>query len=74
MVPKSLLEWYKTEEGQWFAKDLFGESNVEETHMIYENIQAQAMLVLKYLSDNNGLILFGTDNAFWPNLWQSTRL
>lgn len=66
VVPKNLLEWYKTEEGQWFAKELFSESTVEETHTIYGNVQAHAMLVLKYLSDNNGLILFGTDTPSGP--------
>lgn len=66
VVPKNLLEWYSTEEGQWFAKDLFGDSNIEETHKIYENVQAHAMLVLKYLADNNGLILFGTDTPSGP--------
>ncbi len=66
VVPKNLLEWYKTEEAQWFAKDLFSESNVEEVHKIYGNVQAHAMLVLKYLSDNNGLILFGTDTPSGP--------
>ncbi|WP_276388502.1 amidohydrolase family protein [Eudoraea chungangensis] len=66
VVPKNLLEWYSTEEGQWFAKDLFGESNIEETHRIYGNVQSHAMLVLKYLSDNNGLILFGTDTPSGP--------
>ncbi len=66
VVPKNLIEWYKTEEAQWFAKDLFSESNVEEVHKIYGNVQAHAMLVLKYLSDNNGLILFGTDTPSGP--------
>ncbi|MGL1886219.1 MAG: amidohydrolase family protein [Reichenbachiella sp.] len=66
VVPKNLLEWYNTEEGQWFAKELFSESNVEEVHTLYGNAQAHAMLVLKYLSDNNGLILFGTDTPSGP--------
>ncbi len=66
VIPKNLLEWYKTEEAQWFAKDLFSESNVEEAHKIYGNVQAHAMLVLKYISDNNGLILFGTDTPSGP--------
>jgi imidazolonepropionase-like amidohydrolase len=66
VVPKKLLEWYKTEEGQWFAKELFGEYRMEEVHSIYENIQAHGMLALKYLSDNNALILFGTDTPSAP--------
>ena len=66
IVPENLLEWYKTEEAQWFAKEIFSEQTVEETHTIYGNVQAQAMLVLKYLSDNNGLLLFGSDTPSAP--------
>lgn len=66
VVPQKLLDWYKTEEGQWFANDLFGEYAAEEVHAIYGNIQAHAMLVLKYLSDHDGLILFGTDTPSAP--------
>ena len=66
VVPKNLIEWYKTEEAQWFAKEIFNELTVEEIHTIYGNVQAHAMLVLKYLSDNNGLILFGSDTPSGP--------
>ena len=66
VVPKKLLEWYKTEEAQWFARDLFSEMSVDEVHRIYGNVQAHAMLVLKYLSDNDGLILFGSDTPSAP--------
>ncbi|SHI95027.1 amidohydrolase family protein [Pseudozobellia thermophila] len=66
VVPQKLLDWYRTEEGQWFANELFGEYGVDQVHTIYENIQAHAMLALKYLSDNNGLILFGTDTPSSP--------
>lgn len=66
VVPNKLLEWYKTEEGQWFAKELFSEFDVEMVHGIYGNIQANAMQALKYLSDNDGFILFGTDTPSAP--------
>ncbi|MBM1104543.1 amidohydrolase family protein [Aurantibacter crassamenti] len=66
VVPQKLLDWYKTEEGQWFAKELFGEYSAAEVHEIYGNIQAHAMLALKYLSYNNGLLLFGTDTPSAP--------
>ncbi|UII75162.1 amidohydrolase family protein [Flagellimonas sp. HMM57] len=66
IVPKNLIEWYKTEEAQWFAKEIFDELSVEEIHTIYDKVQAHAMLVLKYLSDNNGLILFGSDTPSGP--------
>lgn len=66
VVPKDLLEWYKTEEGQWFGKKIFGELTMEEIHTIYDNVQSHAMLALKYLSDNNGLILFGSDTPSGP--------
>ena len=66
VTPSDLLEWYQTEEGQWFARDLFGNLEREEVHKIYGNIQAHAMLALKYLSENGGLILFGTDTPSAP--------
>jgi hypothetical protein len=66
VVPEKLLEWYRTEEGQWFANDLFGDYSDEEVHSIYGNIQAHAKFALKYLSDNGGLILFGTDTPSAP--------
>ena len=66
VVPKDLLAWYKTEEAQWFAKEIFNELTVEEVHTIYDNVQAHAMLALKYLSDNDGLILFGSDTPSAP--------
>lgn len=66
VVPQKLLEWYKTEEGQWFANQLFSELSTDKVHAIYGNIQAHAMLVLKYLADNGGLILFGTDTPSAP--------
>lgn len=66
VVPRTMLEWYNTEEGQWFAHELFADYSSEEIHKIYGNIQAHAMLALKYLSDNEGLILFGTDTPSAP--------
>ena len=66
VIPADMLEWYKTEEGQWFASDLFSGYPPDEVHAIYGNIQARAMRALKYLSDNGGLILFGTDTPSAP--------
>ena len=66
IVPKKLLEWYRTEEGQWFAKYLFEDYSAEEIHAIYGNIQAHAKLALKYVSNNGGIILFGTDTPSAP--------
>src|SRR5690606_7803780 len=66
VVPKNVLEWYGTEEGQWFAYELFADFSTEEIHSIYGNIQAHAQLALKYLSDHGGLILFGTDTPSAP--------
>lgn len=66
VVPKKLLEWYQTKEAQWFARDLFEGADPDEIHTIYSNIQAHAMLVLKYLADHDGLILFGSDTPSAP--------
>lgn len=66
VVPGEMIDWYKTEEGQWFAKELFGDFPPDEVNKIYGRIQAHGQQVLKYLSDNGGLILFGTDTPSGP--------
>lgn len=66
VVSHEMINWYKTEEGQWFSKELFANSSSEEVNEIYGNIQAHGQLVLKYLSDNGGLVLFGTDTPSAP--------
>lgn len=66
VVPGEMISWYKTEEGQWFAKEIFGDYASEEVNKIYGTIQAHGNLVLKYLSDNGGFILFGTDTPSAP--------
>ena len=66
VVSKKMIDWYMTGEGQWFANELFGAYSAEEVHEIYQNIQAHAKLALKYMSDNGGLVLFGTDTPSAP--------
>ena len=66
VVPGSVLDWYRTEEGQWFARDLFEAYAAEEVHAIYGRIQAHAKRALKYFSDNGGNLLFGTDTPSAP--------
>ncbi len=66
VVPQGMIEWYKTEEGQWFVKELFADLPAEQVNSIYTGIQSHAKLALKYLSDHGGVILFGTDTPSGP--------
>ncbi len=66
VIPGAMITWYRSEEGQWFAKELFEGYSPEEVNEIYGRIQAHGDLALKYLSDNGGLILFGTDTPSAP--------
>ncbi|MDW3648962.1 MAG: amidohydrolase family protein [Bacteroidia bacterium] len=66
VVPAQMIDWYKSEEGQWFGKDIFGDMPPEMVDRIYGNIQAHALLVLKYLAEHGGLILYGTDTPSAP--------
>ena len=66
VLPAGLIDWYKTEEGQWFTKELFGDFPVDQVNKIYGSIQAHGQRALKYLFDHGGLILFGTDTPSGP--------
>lgn len=66
VVPPDMKDWYATEEGQWFARELFDGYSPEEVQTVYGEIKAHGLLALKYLSDHGGLILFGTDTPSAP--------
>ena len=66
VLPKALIDWYRTEEGKWFRKQLFGDYAPEAVRDIYALIQAHGQKALKYHSDHDGNILFGTDTPSGP--------
>lgn len=66
VLPKELIAWYRTEEGRWFAKEIFGDAPAERISGIYANIQSHGQTALKYLSDHGGRILFSTDTPSGP--------
>lgn len=66
VVPEKMIDWYKTDEGQWFAKEIVGEGAPKEIRSQFAGIQSRGQLALKYLSDNGGKILFGTDTPSAP--------
>jgi imidazolonepropionase-like amidohydrolase len=68
VLPQEMIDWYKTEEGQWFANDFKGERSPEKIVKDFSNILLQGQAVLKYMADNGGNILFGTDSPSSPTL------
>ncbi|MGB7394538.1 MAG: amidohydrolase family protein [Pricia sp.] len=65
-LSKEMIDWYTSEEGQWFAEEIVGQSSPKEVDSLFANIQSRGQSALKYVSDNGGTILFGTDTPSAP--------
>lgn len=65
-LPKEMIDWYKSDEGHWFAKEIIVQGSLKEVDSLFANIQLRGQSALKYISDNGGTILFGTDTPSAP--------
>ncbi|HXA36750.1 MAG TPA: amidohydrolase family protein [Steroidobacteraceae bacterium] len=68
-VPASLIEWYKSKEGQWFhdqiASEIGAESKLEPEKVVAVAI-ARVSHAVAFLAGQNGRILFGSDTPSAP--------
>lgn len=65
-LSKEMIDWYRSDEGQWFAQEIIGQSSPQEVDALYTDIQSRGQLALKYVADNGGTVLFGTDTPSAP--------
>ncbi len=62
VIPKNLIQFYKSDEGKWFENEITSESNLADMEKVYNNgIQA-----LTYINKNNGFLIFGSDTPSAP--------
>ena len=72
VVPESLLEWYTTEDGQWWRNRMRRSSYVSDLiesgnwQMIDADPIARVRTVLGHWAANNGKLLFGSDTPSDP--------
>ena len=68
VIPASMLEWFKTPEGQWFKKELAapGISDAKMFEAIENGPVRRVQQVTAYLASQDANLLFGTDTPSGP--------
>jgi hypothetical protein len=72
VIPAELIDWYRSDEGRWFAEKLradFGGADDERIQAIYERGgggRAASQMTVKYLAERDARFLFGTDTPSGP--------
>lgn len=66
VLPIEIIDFYKSEEGKWFAEIFKGGDSDELVYNIFTRILYQGQASLKYMSDKKGKILFATDTPSSP--------
>ncbi len=71
VLPAALIDWYKTEEGRWFAEELKREEGMQEhadstIHRMFDVPLKNGNEVAQYLAQHRGKLLFGSDTPSAP--------
>jgi hypothetical protein len=68
VLPPELISWYRTQEGQWFVREIaqdFGGLPVERIRKILAD-SVERRRAMAYVASNGGRILFGSDTPSSP--------
>jgi hypothetical protein len=72
VLPGGLIDWYRTDDGQWFADELradFGDVTDEHIREIFagdDGARGMSGRTVRYLAGRDGRFLFGTDTPSSP--------
>ena len=67
VVPKRLLAWYATPEGQAFRDaTAHGFASDDQARDVFDHVIAHAAASTRYIASHNGKLLFGTDTPSGP--------
>ena len=69
VVPRELLDWYRSEDGQWFARKMardFDGLPVEQIRSIFARIGDAGAAALLYFVSSGGRMVFGSDTPSAP--------
>ena len=68
VAPASLIKWFRTKEGAWFADLLAADENVprEKLPRIYDRLLDHDKSVVRYLAAHDARLLFGSDTPSAP--------
>lgn len=66
VVPNSLLDWYKTSQGQWYRNLIVGNRPPADIKKVFQTLLDQVNRATDYLQKHQGNLLFGTDTPSGP--------
>ncbi len=65
VLPKEMITFYKSNKERMYA-EVFGDAPPEVINRVFTGISKKGQSALKYLSDQGGIVLFGTDTPSSP--------
>jgi imidazolonepropionase-like amidohydrolase len=66
VVPKALLDWYRTAEGRWFKDELAGGASDAQMRGGLDRVLWRSAETTRYLAQRDANFLFGTDTPSGP--------
>ena len=69
VLPRELLDWYRSEDGQWFAREMardFDGLPVERVRAIFARTSDAGATALAYFVSSGGRMVFGSDTPSAP--------
>jgi imidazolonepropionase-like amidohydrolase len=69
VLPAQLIDWYRTEDGRWFAEERRAESRDADDAALRERFSGAAepaKIAVRYLADGNANFVFGSDTPSGP--------
>jgi imidazolonepropionase-like amidohydrolase len=66
VVPKALLDWYRTADGRWFKDEQAGGASDEQMRGGFDRVLWRAAETTRYLAQRDANFLFGTDTPSGP--------
>jgi len=69
ILPRELLDWYRSEDGQWFAREMardFDGLPAEQVHAIFARTSGAGATAIAYFVSSGGRLVFGSDTPSAP--------
>ena len=66
VLPARLLAWYRSDEGQWFARSMSSQGPPANRREIFRRVQHQGQQAAVYFVNQGGRLLFGSDTPSGP--------
>ena len=69
VLPASLLQWYRSDDGSWFTRELAGDASStshERMRTVFQRVKEAGRAAATYFAANGGRLVFGSDTPSSP--------